>query len=167
MCVGKQNEDGTVVPILPKESNLWVLYVQSPHTDDDQWNEKFWRRFQIPYNNYLELVSECMDSDYFDCWKGYNAARQSASPIELLVLGVLRYLGHGWTFDDLEESTAISREVHCVFFHVFIDFGSDFLYNKHVVTPTNSHDATTHMEEFTEAGLPGAVGSMDAMLEIL
>jgi len=82
--------------------------------------------------------------------------------MELLLLGTLRYLGRGWTFDDLEESTAISGEVHCVFFHAFIDFGSDFLYNKHVITPSNYHNATTHMEEFTEAGLPGAVGSTDA-----
>mmetsp|Transcript_25411 Transcript_25411/g.53537 ORF Transcript_25411/g.53537 Transcript_25411/m.53537 type:complete len:114 (-) Transcript_25411:447-788(-) len=34
--LAKRNEDGTVVPILPKESNWWVLYVQSPLTDDDR-----------------------------------------------------------------------------------------------------------------------------------
>ena len=34
--------------------------------------------------------------------------------MELLVLGTLFYLGHGWTFDDCEESTAIDKDVHFV-----------------------------------------------------
>ena len=41
--------------------------------------------------------------------------RNKTSPIELLLLGTLRYLGRGWTFDDIEEATAISLEVHRVF----------------------------------------------------
>jgi hypothetical protein len=45
-----------------------------------------------------------------------------SSLIELLVLGLLRYIGRGWTFDDIKEQTAISNEVHRLFFHTFIDF---------------------------------------------
>ena len=45
------------------------------------------------------------------------------SPVKLLLLGLLRCLGRGWTFDDIEEQTAISINVHCKFFHAFIDFG--------------------------------------------
>jgi hypothetical protein len=43
---------------------------------------------------------------------------KKVSPVELLVLGSLRYLGRGWTFDDCEESTAIEKEVH----HFFLRF---------------------------------------------
>ena len=35
-------------------------------------------------------------------------------PVELLILGLLCYLGRGWTFDDCEESTAIDSDVHLV-----------------------------------------------------
>ena len=45
-----------------------------------------------------------------------NAGGNPASPIELLVLGTLRYLGRGFTFDDLEEVTLVSEEVHRIFF---------------------------------------------------
>jgi hypothetical protein len=45
-----------------------------------------------------------------------------SSPIELLILGLLCYLGHGWTFDNIEEATVISEEVHPVFFHIFVKF---------------------------------------------
>ena len=45
------------------------------------------------------------------------------NPISLLLLGSLRYIGRGWCFDDLEEATGISEEVHRVFFHQYILFG--------------------------------------------
>ena len=51
---------------------------------------------------------------------GSNCAEANASPLELLILESLRYLGRGYTFDDLEVCTAISEELHRVFFHQFI-----------------------------------------------
>eukprot|EP00804_Cyclotella_cryptica_P019054 CCRYP_014463-RA/>CCRYP_014463-RA protein AED:0.10 eAED:0.10 QI:0/0/0/1/1/1/2/0/449 len=68
----------------------------------------------------------------------------------------------GWTFDDIEECTAVSQEVHRVFFGKFIEFSSTVLYNKYVVYPKNFEEAKDHMKEFTVAGLPGALGSTDA-----
>ncbi len=41
---------------------------------------------------------------------------KKVSQVELLLLGTLRYLGCGWTFDDCEESTAIDKDAHCYFF---------------------------------------------------
>ncbi len=80
-----------------------------------------------------------------------------------MVLGSLRYLGSGWTFDDIEENTAISQEVHCNFFHIFIDFGSTVLHNKFVQTPVHLGEAKSNMVEYVESGLPGCVGSSDCM----
>ena len=53
-------------------------------------------------------MEECRNHEIFVRWTGPDACKRNASPIELLVLGALRYLGRGWTFDDLEESTAVS-----------------------------------------------------------
>ena len=86
----------------------------------------------------------------------------AASPLSLLLLGSLRYLGRGWTFDDIEENTAISEEVHLVFFHEFIDYCSTILFDKHVIAPTNAEEATTHMMDYVKAGMPGCVSSTDA-----
>ncbi len=82
--------------------------------------------------------------------------------MELLLLGSLRYLGRGWTFDDLEEATAISFEVHHNFFHQFIHVGSSILYPTFVVVPQAAEEAQTHMVEFSKAGCHGCVGSSDA-----
>ncbi len=77
--------------------------------------------------------------------------------MELLLLGSLRYLGRGWTFDDCEESTAIDKDVYRTFFRVFLEFRSTFLYKKWVLTPVNLPEAISNMKEFSVAGFPGCV----------
>jgi hypothetical protein len=83
-------------------------------------------------------------------------------PIYLMILTSLWYLGRGWTFDDCEEATAVSEDVCCVFFHEFICFGKNVLYPKYVKAPNTLEDAAACSAEFAQAGLPGAIGSMDA-----
>ena len=48
----------------------------------------------------------------------------------MLVLCALRYLGRGWTIDDLNESTAIAHETIRSFIHKFIYFGSTTLFSE-------------------------------------
>jgi len=124
--------------------------------------KKFQERFRLPYTNLLQLVVSVSKSKLFDRWCSHKTNNKQALPIELLVLGSLRYLGRGWTFDDDEENTAISKEVHRTFFHRFVEFGSTVLYDKYALTPDNVNEAKTHMREFEEAGFPGCVGSSDA-----
>ena len=124
--------------------------------------KKFRKRFRLPYPNFLQLVASVSESKLFDRWCGHKRNNKQASPIELLVLGSQQYLGRGWMFDDIEENTAISKEVHRTFFHRFIKFGSTVLYEKYVLTPVFVNEAKTHMREFEEAGFPGCVGSSDA-----
>jgi len=92
--------------------------------------KKFRERFRLPYTNFLQLVASVSESKLFDRLCGHKTNNKQASPIELLVLGSLRYLGRGWTFVDVEENTAISKEVHRTFFHRFVEFGSTMLYDK-------------------------------------
>jgi hypothetical protein len=96
-----------------------------------------------------------------------SCIKKEATPISLLVLCSLRYLGRGWTFDDLSENRAISIEVTRTFFHVFISYGSTVLYSKYVRSPSTSAEASLHMEEYTLAGFPGAVGSTDAPTHVM
>jgi hypothetical protein len=109
----------------------------------------------------LELVEDVRSNDLFDRWCGFKSNNKKVSPVELLLLGSLRYLGRGWTFDDCEESTAIDKDVHRNFFRVFLEFGSTFLYKKWVLTPVNLPEALSNMKEYSVAGFPGCVGSSD------
>lgn len=113
-CVwGRIDESGKKVPLKPQESLWYMMYVCNPLINQDvSMHAKFRKRFRIPYANYLELVELCTSDYRFQKWCGFKKNNKRASPIELLVLGALRYLGRGFTFDDIEECTAISCEVH-------------------------------------------------------
>lgn len=157
----RRTEDGELERIEPWESHWYVMYVAAPELDE-RFLHKFRRRFRLPYDYYLQLVEEAKEKVWFPRWSGTDATGRSASPIELLLLGSLRYLGRGWTFDDIEEATAVSEEVHRVFFHQFVSVGSTVLYPRYVQMPRTSEEAATHTCEFEEAGFPGCAGSSDA-----
>jgi hypothetical protein len=98
-------------------------------------------------------------SDIFGRW-----LKSKSSPIELLILGSFRYLGRGLTFDDLQEYTGISEDVHRCFFHAFIKFGSTKLFKEYVIAPNDSNqEVAAHQHEYNIAGCHGAIGSTDAV----
>ncbi len=136
------------------------MYIQHPNKGCTNFHSKFQKRFQIQFSEYRILVDGICICARFKQWVSRSAFGDDTSPIELLVLGALRYLGCGWTFNDLEESTGISEEVHHVFFHKFIKYGSIKLFAKHVVMPQSNKDALCH--EYDAAGLAECVRSMDA-----
>jgi hypothetical protein len=153
-------EDG-LLEIIPPQKMLWCrFYVRFFYIfEDEKLQRAFWLHFRLSYKQYLELVDQAQSNNLFGRWCGYRTNNKKVSPVELLVLGLLCYLGRGWTFDDCEESTAIDKEVHCSLFNVFIRFGSTVLYPKWVLTPVNLPKAKSNMEEYTQAGFPGCVGS--------
>jgi len=160
----KDTEDRPLEIILPEDSLWYKAYVSNFLMLEPELSmaKKFRERFRLPYTNFLQLVASVSESKLFDRLCGHKTNNKQASPIELLVLGSLRYLGRGWTFVDVEENTAISKEVHRTFFHCFVEFGSTVLYDKDDLTPDNVNEAKTHMREFEEDGFPGCVGSLDA-----
>lgn len=95
------------------------MYIDCPQTTDSRFLKKFRRRFRHPYAQFNWFANEAIKENWFPKWKpnGTDAAGKKSSPLKLLILGAFRYLGRGLTFDDMEECTAISEEVHRVFFH--------------------------------------------------
>ena len=79
-----------------------------------------------------------------------------------MLLGTLRYLGRGLTFDDIEEGTFVGQETHRQFFHTFVEYGSTKLYKKYVIDYKNNETISSDRNDYALAGFPGAVGSFDA-----
>ena len=149
------------------EYSMWYHnYVLFPQPECRHWDNLFRKRFQMPYNAFLDLVAECKESSYLKQWDGSNSVHpyngSKRIPIELLVLTSLRYLGRGWTMDDLQENTAISQETIRTFIIKFIEFGSNDLFNKYVKSPDNIAELSNNAREYTSAGFPGCIGSCDA-----
>lgn len=156
------DDDGIRQPLPPTKSTWYTLYVNNPALNNRRFRKKFRRRFRVPYQQYSELLDDVKQSGRFKRWMSKDALGKDSSPIELLVLGAMRYLGRGLTFDDLEEATAVSEDVHRNFFHRFIDYGNTVLFDRHVKTPSNAEEIESCMHEMKQAGFNGCIGSMDA-----
>jgi hypothetical protein len=147
-----------LVAATPFDSPWYLMYVKCPMLNVPKFHTQFRRRFRLPYAQFIQFVSGAKENNWFPRWSKWN----SKSPLELLILGGLRYLGRGWTFDDLKESTMISAEVHQNYFHQFISVGSEILYPLYVSVPQTQEDINDHMHEFNLAGFSGCIGSTDA-----
>ena len=161
----KRRDKNKYLDIDPKATVWYFFYILYPDTCNQKFNKLFRRRFRMPYQSFRDLLDIIKADDAFCRWHDGNmdSTKKPCSPIGLLLLGSLRYLGRGFTFDDLYEATGISEEVHRRFFHVFIQFGSTVLYNRYVNTPSNVDEAKQHSSEYSKAGLSGAIGSMDGV----
>jgi hypothetical protein len=136
----------------------YLMYVENPTLDDEQFNQKFLRRFRMAHTTFKRLVERVKRDHLFMRWRPNvtDCFGSRASPIELPVLGALRYLGRGLTFGDLEEFTAIHEETHRQFFHRFIEFGSTTFYDEMVKFPTNAQEYEKSKYLYDIGGLTGA-----------
>ncbi len=159
----KDTKDGPLCQITPEEFGWYRAYVNNFLLDeaDSFMAKKFWNRFCMPYPSYKELLDQIKSDNRSERWCGHKWDSKKSSSVELLLLGSLKYLGRGWTFDNIMGQTAMLCDVHCTFLHKFIVFGSTTLYSMHVLTPVNLAEAQSNMAEYTEAGFPGCVGSSD------
>jgi len=114
----KDTEVGPLCVITLEESGWYCPYMNDFLLDkaDSFVAKKFRNRFSLPYPSYKDLLHQIKSDNRFEPWCGHKCNRKKSSPIELLLLGLLRYLGRGWTFDDIKEQTAISVSVHRIFF---------------------------------------------------
>ena len=157
-------DDGSTKPMTPCMMLWFNMYIAYPRVECECFQKKFQRCFHLPYAQFRELYEELEMVELFSRWHDgtANAALEPSSPISLLLLAALRYLGHGLTFDDLSENTGVSEDVIHVFLHTFLEYGSTVLYQRYVMAPTTVEEAASSMKEFAQAGYPGAVGSTDA-----
>ena len=81
--------------------------------------------------------------------------------IELLVLGSLRIVGSGCTFDAIEELTNVSEETHRVFFHNKFCAWGDRVFPEHVHQPKTEDEIKNVLALYKRIGLPGCAGSID------
>jgi hypothetical protein len=142
----------------PEDSTWYLMYIKYPMLNVPKFHIQFRRRFRLPYDQFIQFVAHAEEKKWFPRWNKWN----STSPLALLVLGAFRYIGRGWTFDDLEESTLISAEVHRNFLHQFLYIGSTILYALYVAAPNSVEELQSHEREFAMAGFTGCIGSTDA-----
>jgi hypothetical protein len=89
-----------------------VSQLRRHYTYTPESSQGIQKRFRMPHPSFLDLCASVREDPLFGQWiNRRDAAGRLSSPIELLVLGSLRYLGRGLTLIDLKDTTGISPEV--------------------------------------------------------
>ena len=122
------NHEGIPVRFNPKNTYWYRNYVLYPNLECKRFRKRFRNRFRLQYHSYVSLLETISSSPYFIKWNSAQDRnkRRNPSPLSLLLLASLCYLGRGWTFHDLAEGTGISRDVHRKFFHQFVFLAKKF-----------------------------------------
>ena len=118
------------------------MYVQYPPRNS-RLRKTFRNRFCLPYDSFLELACDIVNHELFKRWTCKNAAGKESSNLKWLLFGAIRYLGRSFTLDDIEEATAISKEVNRLFLDAFLTYGSTVLYQRHVTDAAYLTDPST------------------------
>jgi Plant transposon protein. len=122
----------------------------------------FQRLFRVPFCVFKEICSGIRGHHVIPK-HGYGAKGSETVKLPLLVLGALRILGSGCTFDAQEELTGVSRDTHRKFFHdIFCTWGQHVA--KDIITMPDDENSVCHvMALYERQGLPGCVGSVDCV----
>ena len=121
--------DGSLRNITSSDTNWYHMYISNSPRNTRK-HQQFRNRFRMPYESFLNFVDDIQRHEMFSRWMSCDAFGMQPCNIYLLTLGFLRYIGRNWTFDDLEEATAISGENHRQFYMVMCKYGSQILYKK-------------------------------------
>ena len=120
----------------------------------------FRNRFTVPYQLYRQLL------EIAERWfpqKYHDVCGKETTPVFLKLLGALRMLGKGCSWDLLYELSGVSAEVHRNWTLAFLDKFSKELYPVYVHGPRNSEEIDSVTSLYAASGFPGCVGSTDCV----
>ena len=143
-----------------KES-CWYKFLQRDLSDLNERDGKTFRlRFTVPYQLYQQLLG------FAESWfpqRKVDACGKELTPICLKLLGTLRMLGKGCSWDLLYELSGVSAEVHRKWTLRFIEKFSVEMYPIYVHGPRNSEEICNVTSLYAACGFPGCVGSTDCV----
>jgi hypothetical protein len=135
--------------------------------DQPAFYETFARAFMMTTPMWREFVREARETGAFprrDVFSWGRGGRMVRSSLDLMVLGALRVLTKGWSFEAVAEATFIGKETHRIFFREFTKHGSIHLCPRHVQFPRLPTEFADANHEFEMGGFPGCVHDSDGCI---
>lgn len=152
----------SVKPRLDYTQTDWYLdYVNIFRTSNPiffiRWEKKFRRKFRVPHYFFIQTVK------WVKTWRldRKDAFNRGGVPAEILVLGTLKILANGETFDSVAEKAHVGSTTLRVFFHEFISKFAEEMYPIYCYPPTTDEDIDKSVNLYEINGFPGCVGSVD------
>ena len=136
-------------------------YFTTPPGPDTRKGKLFRRRFRLPYPVFFKLMGMCREKQLFgpgSCNETDITGRKIC-PFPIKLLGVLRILGRGWTFDDVAEATGMGEATVQKSFHLFCSNFVFHYYNTYVYRP-EGEELQRDMEVYRKLGLPGCASRL-------
>jgi Plant transposon protein len=141
--------------------SCWYKFLQRDLMDLNERDGKTFRlRFTVPFQLYQQLLG------FAERWfpqRKVDACGKEVTPISLKLLGTLRILGKGCSWDLLYELSGVSAEVHRKWTLAFIAKFSTEMYSVYVYGPRNSEELNAVTSLYAACGFPGCVGSTDCV----
>lgn len=152
-----------------KNSTWWTMLVKGECKIIGHPQSKlFRRRFAVPFSMFKNIVEEARSwvsmkgilneklGDFrMDC-RGIEGV-----PLELKILGALRMMAKGCSFDAIAELSGMSISTMQPFFHFFLNKFCEVYREAWIKYPKTPEEAADNLEVYRRLGFPGAVGSVD------
>ena len=143
-----------------RSSAWWFMLRNGACRDPESRQYKvFRRRFAVTFERFKEIVEKTRSWGIFSEKK--DRYGRPCVPLELKILGALRYLSKGSSFDAIAELSGMAEQTAHSFFHQFwYHFVLEYkdIWIKYPSTAAEAQPITDH---YARLGLPGAVGSVD------
>ena len=124
---------------------------------------RFRAKYRIPTSVYMELKAELVALDpLLDPKNSRSKRRDNLVPIDNKLLTVLRILGRGMIVQDDLDHSGMSPDMIRKTFKKVTGLMSRHLFDKYVHLPKDDEQMARCMQMYTDVGLSGAFGSMDA-----
>ena len=142
--------------------SCWWKFLQRDELSDlmGRDGKLFRNRFTVPYQLFLELLA--MAKIWFP-QREYDAFGKEVAPIELKLLGTLRMLGKGCSWDLLYELSGVSAEVHRRWTLKFIAKFALEMFPVYVHGPRDNSEMEKVSSLYAASGFPGCIGSIDCV----
>ena len=146
----------------------WWKDLQRQYRDDcPQYFRKRWlSRFRVPIETFDHIVDLFKRKGWYDEKQGRAGSGVPPHPFELKLMGALRYLGRGEVFDTIAEccDDTISSETFRTFTRWFC-FKMYSIKDEYIrlPDPKNMEEMSACMKPYSDAGLNGAIGSIDGV----
>lgn len=142
--------------------SCWFKFLQRRDISDitSRDGKLFRNRFTVPYQLFIQLLT------FAESWfpqHEYDCCKKKVPPVSLKLLGPLRILGKGCSWDLLYELSGVSAEVHRRWTLTFIEKFSKDMYPVYVHGPRDSSELSAVTSLYAASGFPGCVGSTDVV----
>lgn len=142
--------------------SCWWKFIQRDNLADltSRDGKTFRNRFTVPYQLFTQLLA--MATEWFPQSLVDSYGRE-VTPISLKLLGTLRILGKGCSWDLLYELSGVSAEVHRRWTLAFIAKFALEMYPIYVHGPRDSSEMESVTGLYAASGFPGCIGSTDCV----